>query len=224
VLRAAGTGPRGLAVLADWALQWVPGAAHASFTVIRDGAPTTPASTGAIPAALDHVQYTDGAGPCLDAIRNGQAVVVQDTRGETRWPGYVRAAHEHDILGSLSVPVRAPEGTTPGHGLTAALNVYATSLEGFGEPSRRSAKAVATVAGVVLADPDTLPSVAARLAQASADGEAVRRACQALARRAGSTGAAFAELAAEAERSGRPLAAVARDAVAGHADGRGTSA
>jgi len=223
-LRAAAAGPQGLTVLADWARQSVPGATHASFTVIRDGAPTTPAATDPVATALDLVQYADGAGPCLDAVRRGQAVVVQDTGSERRWPRYARAAQEHAVLGSMSVPVRHPAGTLPEHGLGAALNVYATTPDAFGEPSRRAAEAVATVAGAVLADPDALPSTATRLAQAFADGEAVRRACRSLAGPGGNGEAAFAQLAAEAERSGRPLAAVARDVAATSADGRGTSA
>jgi len=74
-----------------------------------------------------------------------------------------------------------------------------------------------------LVDPRALPSAAARLAQAGADGESVREACRTLMARGASTAAAFAELAAEAGRAGLPLAVVARGVLASQTDGHGAA-
>jgi hypothetical protein len=221
--RAAGDPEEGLRTLAEWARRSVPGADHASFTVITDSRPRTPAAAGSVAAALDQAQYDSGAGPCLEAVLTGEPTGMHDARVEVRWPAYVRAARDNDVLGSLSVPV-PPHATTGAHAVPpAALNLYAAVADAFGDSSRWAAEAVVTVAAAVLAEPQALAGVAERLARAAADGETVRAALEALAATKGSADQALAELVAEAERTRRPLVDMARRVLTdGTADGRGT--
>jgi GAF domain len=80
----------------------------AAFSVVRDGASAgTFGSSGALSRRLDEFQFTLGEGPCLDAARQGQPVLVADlTRsGEDRWPAFAQAMVETGVRAVFALPV-----------------------------------------------------------------------------------------------------------------------
>lgn len=81
------------------------------------------ASSDARASSVDEVQYSAGDGPCLQAMRTGEPVRVDDVLREMRWPGYSALATAAGIRSSLSYPVII-EGKSVG-----ALNVYSTLAE-----------------------------------------------------------------------------------------------
>jgi hypothetical protein len=60
----------------------IPEAAAACVTTLRDGLPTSPATTGSLAAALDPVQYAT-SGPCVETARTGQVLAMRQAREET---------------------------------------------------------------------------------------------------------------------------------------------
>ncbi len=126
----------------------VTGAAAAGITLLdARQRPTTSVWTDELSPAIDHAQYADGTGPCLDAYREGRIIRVDDTQavGE-RWPAYSAATGEHGVLSTLSLPLRAA-GDTFG-----ALNLYATQERGFDAVDESDAEMFATQVSVVLAN------------------------------------------------------------------------
>jgi GAF domain-containing protein len=97
----------------------MPSIEAASVTLIRGEQPFTAAYDGQMAVDADELQYERGYGPCVDAGRAGQTLLVDDMRSEQRWPDYAQHAAAHGVLSSLSVPLPF-QGATIG-----ALNTYA---------------------------------------------------------------------------------------------------
>lgn len=57
-----------------------------SLTMLRGQGPATVAVSPAEVKDLDEVQYRFGEGPCLQAIRTGGTIVINDSRTDSRWP------------------------------------------------------------------------------------------------------------------------------------------
>lgn len=105
------------------------------LTVRRDGRPFTAAMTSELAARIDEIQYGSDEGPCLDALRHGLVVQVDDLTKEARWDSYRPHAVAHGVRSSLSLPLTV-EGET-----LAALNLYSVAPAVFGGPHRESAVA-----------------------------------------------------------------------------------
>ena len=99
------------------------------ITLSRDGRPMTVASSDERASRLDEVQYGQGDGPCLHAMRTGQVVDISDLASDERWSEYRVVAMAHGARSSLSLPLRS--GSTSG-----ALNFYAGETHHFGERER----------------------------------------------------------------------------------------
>ena len=99
----------------------MPSVEAASITLIRGEKPFTAAYDGQMALDADELQYERGYGPCMDAGRAGQVLLVDDMRSDQRWPDYAQHAAAHGVLSSLSVPLPF-QGATIG-----ALNTYAGS-------------------------------------------------------------------------------------------------
>ena len=82
--------------------------------------PVTVASSDARALAVDEVQYAGGHGPCLQAMRTGEPVVVPDLAVESRWGSYPRRALAAGIRSSMSFPLLI-DGASVG-----AVNLYST--------------------------------------------------------------------------------------------------
>jgi putative methionine-R-sulfoxide reductase with GAF domain len=111
--------------VAALAVRNVAGADFAGITLLRDGRPTTAAFTDPASPEIDAAQYETGNGPCLDAYHQNTIFKVEDTRTETRWPEFAKAAADHGVLSTLSLPL------TAGPGAIGALNMYSNAVNGF---------------------------------------------------------------------------------------------
>lgn len=115
------------------------------MTVRRDGRPEPAASSGALAARVDGLQYGAGEGPGLDSLRTGIVVQVDDLPADGRWPRYRPHAVAFGVLSSLSLPL-ARGGET-----IAALNLYSVHRAAFTGPARQTAEAFAAHCAAALA-------------------------------------------------------------------------
>jgi hypothetical protein len=63
----------------------MPSVEAASITLIRGEEPFTAAYDGQMALDADELQYERGYGPCMDAGRAGQMLLVDDMRSDQRW-------------------------------------------------------------------------------------------------------------------------------------------
>ncbi|MBT2424131.1 GAF and ANTAR domain-containing protein [Streptomyces sp. ISL-22] len=117
------------------------GADGCGVTIQRSERPLTVVSTGGVADKLDEKQYGQDDGPCLQALRTGEAVHVPDLLVETRWGSYPRFAVDLGIRSSLSVPIPVRAHTA------GALNFYAADRDAFGEDDRQTLALFAAQAG-----------------------------------------------------------------------------
>jgi GAF domain-containing protein len=87
-----------------------PDAAEGAYTV---------ASSHELSRQLDELQYADGDGPCLEALRTAVPVFVTDMTTDKRWPDYLRHAVDTGARSSMSYPLLS-DGRSIG-----AINFYA---------------------------------------------------------------------------------------------------
>jgi GAF domain-containing protein len=113
-------------------------------TVHRDGQPFTAAMTNDLAARIDQIQYVSDEGPCLDAMRHGVVVQVDDLSHEVRWDSYRPPAVAQGVRSSLSLPLTV-EGETLG-----ALNLYSVTPAVFSRQHRESAEAFAEKSAAAL--------------------------------------------------------------------------
>ncbi|RDI68086.1 GAF and ANTAR domain-containing protein [Nocardia pseudobrasiliensis] len=123
----------------------LPGRPMAGVTLRRDAGPMTVASTGAHAELIDEVQYSEGLGPCLEAIQTGAPVSVPDIVTERRWGRYPARMLTHGVRSIYSQPL-VVEGTPIG-----ALNLYSTRADGFDDRARDAIALTGAHTGVLLA-------------------------------------------------------------------------
>ena len=107
--------------------------------------PLTVGNSDATAAALDESQYSQGQGPCLEAMHAGTTIEVTDTASETRWSAYISCAIEQGLGASLSTPITA-NGVTIG-----VMNLYATTPRTFTPEERARVGSYADQAGAAIA-------------------------------------------------------------------------
>ncbi|KZM70818.1 GAF and ANTAR domain-containing protein [Nocardia terpenica] len=131
--------------IADIASGMLPGQPMAGVTLMRGGDAMTVASTGAHAVLIDEIQYTNGLGPCLEAMRTGKPVFVPDVVEERRWGQYSARMLAHGVRSIHSQPLVA-EGTPIG-----ALNLYSKQANGFDKWAREAIALTGAHTGVLLA-------------------------------------------------------------------------
>ena len=112
-----------LTAIAQLAADTIAAVSYASVTAVRDGATTTVAASSELATAVDQAQYAEDNGPCLDALRGGEPVAVDDISATMTWPGFREAADRMGLKASVSLPLMAGSGAT-----VAALNLYSHDL------------------------------------------------------------------------------------------------
>ena len=121
----------------------ITGADEVSVTM-KDGHPTTVASSGPLATEVDESQYATGAGPCLQSIADGEVVLVVDMATETRWPPYVPRAMAAGVGSSLSIPLPV-DGAYVG-----AFNAYSRTADAFDIKAVKVGEDLAAYAAIVL--------------------------------------------------------------------------
>ena len=111
-----------------------------------DGRPKTFASTTEEAPEVDHLQYAEGDGPCLDAYKQKKVIRVDSNRTEQRWPEFTLRAADKGVLSSLSVPLVVDD-----RGI-GALNFYAHTEHAFSAEDEAVGVAFAEQAAVIMAN------------------------------------------------------------------------
>ena len=145
-------GPEGglegtLRAIAHAARDSVRGFEHVGVTVVqRDGGITTMASTGRLVREMDSLQYEFDQGPCMDALRQGPVVLVEDLPSQAdTWPMYTPRASEAGVQAQMGVQVHDSDETLGG------LNFYSTADVTIDPDAPRRAELFAAHAAIALA-------------------------------------------------------------------------
>jgi GAF domain-containing protein len=120
-------------------------AAFAGITLDTARGPRTSVFTDPQSPAIDQAQYEADHGPCLDAMRTGHVNRIDFTADDNRWPAFSRAAFEHGINSTLSLPLTALD-----HMPSGALNLYAREVAAFDDGAEADGADFAEQAAVVL--------------------------------------------------------------------------
>lgn len=129
----------------------LPAAELASVTLRRRrGRLETPAATDPVAEQADHLQYSLGEGPCMEAALEGAWYVSHDVGADPRWPSWGPRAAALGIRSLISV--RLPADTLhERHEPLGALNLYARRAGALGPDELRIARVYAQHAGNALA-------------------------------------------------------------------------
>jgi GAF domain-containing protein len=116
------------------------------ITLPVEGGNRTAVFTDPASPEIDQAQYDTGEGPCLDALRTRQVHSVDSTREDGPWPAFRRAAADHGIGSTLSLPLIVDDR------VVGAMNLYAPAEHAFVEDDRDAALQFAAQAAIVLAN------------------------------------------------------------------------
>ena len=132
--------------LVEFAVRGIPGAEHASLTMVTGTTPPrTTAQTDDLPYQWDQLQYQYGEGPCLDVIATNNVAQAQDLRTDHRWPRFARALVDQTPARSmLSFRLFLTEQNRAG------LNLYATRPAAFTDQSVATGAMFAAYASMAL--------------------------------------------------------------------------
>jgi len=132
--------------LARMAVVVIPDGPSCGITVAKDGMFRTVVYSGAVPASVDDAQYERGDGPCLEALRTGVPVTIQDLSREdqTRWGGFPPVALAAGAHGVLAYPLEV------GGQVVGVLNLYAHERDLFPESVQLIAKQFVDPAALIL--------------------------------------------------------------------------
>jgi GAF domain-containing protein len=129
--------------IADLAVAQLDGCDMAGVTLVHDEHGTTAVFTDQEAPEIDEAQYCTGQGPCLDAFRTGTILRIDETLEETRWPAFTKAASDHGVRSTLSLPLRAD------HGVIGALNLYSRTPHAFADNEQMATVLVAHAAAAL---------------------------------------------------------------------------
>jgi GAF domain-containing protein len=195
----------------------VPNSAGAGASLINErGRRESTGATDPVVLQADKLQYELGQGPCLSAWAEQRAIIIQDTREETRWPEWTAAVAELPLRSVLSAPL-----TTEGRHI-GALKVYSPSPRAFDDHSIFLIERLATPAAVMLGnarDKEATQRLSSQLVEALANRDMISRAQGMLMQSMSITAREALTVMLSASRGGnKPLHAVAREIVSGMTD------
>jgi GAF domain-containing protein len=128
----------------DAALRAVPPAHYCGISMIVEGKPGTYVFSHPEVPEVDRPQYETGDGPCVEAFRTGERVMLRSTDEPTDFPDFCAVARRHGIHSVLSTPMQAVDDTV------GAFNLYSTLVDGFDDDLLPVADAFATQAAFLL--------------------------------------------------------------------------
>jgi GAF domain-containing protein len=135
---------RTLRRVAELAKQTLGGVEDVSLTVIDGGQPRSVVFTGALAVDLDERQYELGFGPCLDAAKTGQTLVVDTTDADTPYREFARIAARAGVRHVVSVGMPLAQRSIGG------MNIYRTTDDGFSAAFLEHAEVFAGYAAVAV--------------------------------------------------------------------------
>ena len=107
----------------------IPPATDASITLVLGGHRRTAAATSGRALRIDEWEYAADAGPCIDALRDGQEHYVGDHAEAAVYAGF------DELLAEVGVGSTAGFPLVTGGEVVGALNVYADVPNAFDEPA-----------------------------------------------------------------------------------------
>lgn len=146
---------RGVTELAKRALG---GIQDVSLTMVDGDQPRTLVSTGRLAIDLDQRQYDLGSGPCIDAAKTGDAIVVDTHDDNSPYRDFGRTAADVGVRYTVSVGMPLTQHNLGG------LNMYQTAAEPFPVSFLEQARIFADYAAVVV---DNVLSYAAAVDEAA---------------------------------------------------------
>jgi GAF domain-containing protein len=139
----------------------------ASLMLIRRrGRISSPAYSSSVAYRSDLAQYEADEGPCLEAIRQHETIVIDDLEDEERWPEYRTRALELGVRSMASFRLFVHEDTM------GALNFYSRRPGVFGAKARLLGQVFASHAGVALKAAITETNLETALASRDVIGQA----------------------------------------------------
>ena len=132
--------------IVELAKQTLGGVEDVSLTVIEDGRPRSVVFTGPVAIHLDHHQYEAGFGPCLDAAKTGQTIVLGSQHDDTPYQELTRTADRAGVRHIVSVGMPLSQRTI------GSLNIYRHATAPLSSASLQQAEMFANHAAVTIAD------------------------------------------------------------------------
>jgi GAF domain-containing protein len=130
--------------VAELAKQSLAGVQDVSLTVIEDGRPRSVVFTGPLAIDLDERQYELGFGPCLDAAKTGETIIVDTGSDDPPYREFARTAARAGVQHAVSVGLPIAQHSIGG------LNIYKTLPGGFPVGFLEHAEAFAGYAAVAV--------------------------------------------------------------------------
>jgi GAF domain-containing protein len=124
----------------------LPAADLVGITMIVEGRQRTAVFTDEVAVEVDQAQYDTGEGPCLAAFDQRTAFTIDSTSENGRWPAFRRAAAQHGIGSTLSLPLIVDNEAV------GAMNLYSRTERAFDERAQQVGSLFATQAAIVLAN------------------------------------------------------------------------
>ena len=119
----------------------------AGISVVRDGQIDTPAASHEALRRVDELQFELEEGPCRDALKQNEVVLVSDLASDPRWPRWgPQMAEQVGVRSSLSLRLFL-EGDDLG-----ALNLYSYQEDAFDQEDLLDGLVLAAHAAVALAN------------------------------------------------------------------------
>ncbi len=100
--------------------------AYCSVTMDDESALAQVASSDPRAAAVDEVETRTGEGPCILAMKQLSAVLVEDIDSDTRWPAWRQAALIAGFRSAAALPGYVTDT------VTVAFNMYSEDLDVWG--------------------------------------------------------------------------------------------
>jgi GAF domain-containing protein len=115
-----------------------------SLTLIEEGRPRSVVFTGPLAVQLDERQYELGFGPCLDAAKTGQTLVVDTDDADTPYSEFARIAARAGVRHVVSTGMPLAQRSIGG------MNVYQTAEGAFSPEFLEHAEVFASYAAVTV--------------------------------------------------------------------------
>jgi GAF domain-containing protein len=132
--------------VAELTVEAVPSADLVGITMVVEGRKSTAVFTDEASPEVDQAQYDSGEGPCLDAFEQQKAFHIDSTTEDGPWPAFRRAAADHGIGSTLSLPMLVDKRSV------GAMNLYAYADYAFSTDDREVGEMFASQAAIALAN------------------------------------------------------------------------
>jgi GAF domain-containing protein len=132
--------------IAELAKETLGGVKDVSITVVENGRAQSVVFTGALAVDLDERQYKIGFGPCLDAAKSGQTIVVDTQESDTPYREFAQLANRAGVRHVISVGMPLDQRSIGG------LNIYSTADDPVSEAVLEHAQMFAGYAAATVAN------------------------------------------------------------------------